>query len=106
MKKVAIIVLLFISVFTLSAQRLPADLDAAVKISESGVDKDLIHTMMDYINIEKTNKNLQKTQLIEDYKDRDAIKKMIEKRKIFIKSKKINGWGYLLTSAVFGGVSI
>jgi len=105
MKKIVIIILLFVSIFTLAAQSLPADLDAAVQISISGTNKDLVNTMMDYKNIEKTNRLSQKKQLAEDYKERDAIKIMIEKRKIDVRNKKIESWGYLITSAIFGGAS-
>ena len=96
MKKVAIIVLLFISVFTLSAQRLPADLSAAVKISKSGFNQELLDTMLNY-------KVMQRTQLEDYYNSKDTFIRIIEKEKRVIKNRKATGWTSLLTSALAGG---
>jgi len=96
MKKVAIIVLLFVSAVTLSAQKLPADLDAAVKIPESGFNQELLDTMLNY-------KVMQQVQLGMDYDHRDDIIKTIEQKKRVIKNRKATGWTSFLTSVLAGG---
>ncbi len=96
MKKAVIIILLFISAFNLAAQRLPADLDAAVKISRSGFNQDLLDTMMNY-------KIMQQIQLGMDYDRRDNIIDIIEQTKKTARTRKIVGWTSLVTGVLAGG---
>ena len=99
MKKIAITVLLFISIFNLAAQSLPADLKAAVEISESGFNQDLLNTMMNY-------KEIQQIRLGEIYNRRDEITGNIEQKKRAIRSRKIVGWTSLVTGVLAGGAYV
>ena len=96
MKKIAVIVLLFLSAFNLIAQELPADLDAAVKITESGFTRELLNTMMNY-------KEMQQIQLGIIYDRRDDIIETIERTRRLGKKRKATGWTFLVTSVLAGG---
>jgi len=107
MKKQTVILLLFISIFNLAAQSLPADLKAAVIISESGGNQDLLNTIMNYKKIQKVQQQeqneLQQSQLLDLNKQRDTVSSNILLKKRAVKRRKAAGWTTLITSALAGG---
>ena len=99
MKIIAIIVLLLTSAFNLAAQSLPADLQAAVTISESGSSRDLLNTMMNYEDIQQVRLGIL-------YNRRDHVAETIEQMKRAARSRKVVGWTSLVTGVLAGGAYV